>query len=173
MSMTITCPGLGTVTFLDDDMPESIPFGGKLAGAEEVYSDGSSHLQVTGVTLAAITITGTLRHGTSGQSPLQKADALGAMRDSGQTCTLVWMGSSSSRRWTGKLQEFVPQIARNEEVDYSLTLFREVDGALTRAFVGGPSPAQTTADRLGTAATPATQAPIATAQTKLQAAGGK
>lgn len=171
MPITLRSASQGAVTLQDADMPNLVPFGGKQAGGEDVRSDGTRTLQITGVSLANIDLVGTLRHGDTA-SPLAKADTLGAMRDAGEQVELTWTGVTASRRWFGRILDFVPVIARNEEVDYTLSFFRELNGALSLVAAGSaPSDPPTTAARLGTAATPGTSAAIAVAQARLSALG--
>ena len=172
MPITLRSTSHGAVTLLDADMPALLPFGGKQAGGEDVRSDGTRTLQITGVSLANIDLSGTLRHGDPTASPLAKADALSAMRDAGEQVELTWTGVTASRRWFGRILDFVPVIARNEEVDYTLSFFRELSGALSVAAAGStPSDPQTTAARLQAAATPGTGAAIRVAQDRLSALG--
>ena len=171
MPITLRSRSQGAVTLQDADMPNLLPFGGKQAGGEDVRSDGTRVLQITGVSLANIDLSGTLRHGDTA-SPLAKADALGAMRDRGEQVELTWTGMTASRRWFGRILDFVPTIARNEEVDYTLSFFRELSGALSIAAAGAtPTDPPAVRDRLGAARTAGTDAAIRAAQARLDAIG--
>src|SRR4051794_12070384 len=112
-----------TVVFPAADAPEALPLGGSLVYAEEILSDGTRRLQITGYTPTAIQISGAfIGVDEFGASALDKMDFLEAMAAGGALLTFTWY----DRSWPVTLVSFTPRIVRAGDVEYSLVLHRAV-----------------------------------------------
>lgn len=159
-SLTFKSP-TDTITFTEDDLPDTLPLGGELTGAAQMLSDGSKIFVATGESPVDIVLSGILRSkGSDGLTPVAKMLRIDAMRQRRQQ---VVVSSPSGAIGACLITKSPFSIIKNMQVQYSITLFREVVGALSGSQLGSLVP--------GSSTTPAAQAGSASLQHAQNVAG--
>ena len=116
MAVTLT---LGSVTFADFEVPESIRHGGEQALVVHKLPGGTRQVDAMGADHKDITWSGRFR----GFNAETRAKQLDAYRISGQEYTLTW----SSFRYTVVVRSFEPDYQQPFEIPYAITCLVELD----------------------------------------------